>query len=211
MATLVPVEPLAQTGTAELWVSSEISEEQAAAFYLRLYADGLLPEVFYSGIPSIPEFLSWLKRPDILTVGAFVRSRADAVPGLDEAKTGETAMAGMVFFWDIKGVPGAKRGDIGIVFLRRFQRRSITIPLSRLVMDHAFQRGLDVLYGLSAIEGRAAVALAHALGFEQVGPLPLYGSWNGRPSAAIMTWMTKTRFYELERQREHDQKTGVLA
>ena len=100
--------------------------------------------------------------------------------------------------WDVKGPPGCRRGDIGIVFLRKFQKRSVTIPLATLMLDYVFrQRNLDAVYGISAVEGRAAIALAKALGFSQTGLLPYYGSWNGKPSSAIMSYLTAVDFYRL--------------
>lgn len=174
----------------ELFISREIDENTLASFYLQLYQDGMLQELFYAGIPSISEVLAWRARPDILILGGFVNH----VQPLNVNEKSGPELAGLGFVWDI-GKLGVRRGDLGFVFLRKFQKRSITVPLARMMLRHLFvDLQLSVVYGVSAEQGYAAIALAKALGFQQTGPLPAYTNYHGEPTGAVISYMRAEDF-----------------
>ncbi len=188
MAAALVAEPVREV-QPELFVSADVSEEMAAAFYLLLYNDGLLPSIFYKSVPTLTEFLGWRQRSNCLMIAGFVQ-RLD----------GPRETAGMGFLWDVDGIPGCMRADLGLVFLRKFLGHATTIPLANLMLNYCFSQGIvDVVYGVSAVECRAAIALAKALGFEQTQELPMYGSYQNKPSSAILSWLTAERFYQLQR------------
>lgn len=163
-------------------------EVLAGSMYLQLLHDGVLQQVFYREVPSLSEFLSWLKRPDYLMVVALTQEPAQVI--------------GAGWLLKIQGMEGCRRANLGIGFLRRFQRRALTVPAARQFLAMAFdQVNLDAVFGEHAVEGRAGMALAKYLGFEFTPALPFYMPYQGQPSSTVISWMTRERFRKKGKQK----------
>lgn len=186
---------MAQEAMATLAIQPEITgavflapvdEVAAASMYLQLLHDGGLQELYYRGIPALAEFLGWLQRPDY----AMVMALRQNVAGVEACGVG--------FLWDIKGPEGCRRADIGIAFLKRFQRRALTVPAARQFLEFAFEQvKLDAVFGTHAVEGRAGIALAQSLGFDLTPELPFYTHYHGKATSAVISSLTRGRFWQM--------------
>ena len=97
------------------------SDEILASTYIRLKAEGLLPILFYERVPSLLEFLSMYLRPEMLNMGAWI-------------KTGDNIKLVGIGSLDIPKPIGAgrRRGDTSMAFFREYQRRDVTLTACQL-------------------------------------------------------------------------------
>lgn len=164
----------------ETFVAENVGESLLATVYLLLEKDGLLPVVFYDGVPALSKFLEWATRSDSKYVVGFVRPTLDTVE-----------IAGVGWVWQIQNRPGARRGDVGMVFLRKFQDGRTPLDLTGKMLGLAFGSwGLDLLTGVTPVKNPLALRFARKLGFRQLEPIPSYGMWHGEPCAAVVSYLT---------------------
>jgi RimJ/RimL family protein N-acetyltransferase len=177
------VSKLTPTPTYSLETYSEIGEDLVATAYLRLKAEGLLPIVFYQGPISLAGFLDWYRNPTSKFLGCFAR------PDLDKSKL---ELCGLGWIQSISTVGGVKRGETGMVFFRNWQSHGYPREWTRQMLDFSFgPLGMDYLYGTTPEENVVAVRFSRQMGFRQFGPIPGYCNWNGQPSGAIISAMSK--------------------
>jgi RimJ/RimL family protein N-acetyltransferase len=177
-----------------VFVASDIGESLMASAYLRLESEGLLDTFFYAGIPSLSDFLGWMKRTDCRYLGGFVRSDVQPL---------DVELAGIGYVWSIQGPPGGRRADVGMAYFRKFQRTMVPLDLTRKMLDVCFEQlDLSVLYGISPEPNPLSWRFGERLGFTVTGPFPNYGQWHGKPAAARILYLEKSRWEELKKWQE---------
>lgn len=175
----------AQTGT-RISLQVGVSEDALALAYLLLKQADLLEEVFPGDEIGILDFIGISKK--VITLGAYEETEiGSALLGIGWLeRDGHRGMCGMAF------LPTAQR--------ERW-RLAKCLEASRLMLDWAFEQpGLEVLYGKVPVAHRRAVIFAKLVGFQQIGPLPLYQSWRGVMCDSWMMALTKDRWRSLKRR-----------
>lgn len=184
------------------------SERMLASAYLRLWQDEVLESLWYSGyIPNVSEFLEMSNRDDTVSyvglVGPADGERLDVCGigwakqrrpvGLTENGTAYIAEVGMGFAKSVQGMDSR-----------------ITRELAEMMLDDGFTH-LDfiALYGTTPVKNLAAVRFIDRMGFERVGRAPCFANWHGSPCDAILSVMTKERWYSKPRAGEEGPDGGT--
>ena len=195
----------------ELFVATDIGESLAASLYLMLEQDGTLPIAFYQAVPTLSEFLAWLKKKDTLVIGCFVRqsptldSKGEQKEGVEDslqsnggAGRASVDIAGITWIFNIKENCGVRIGECGMVFRRKHMKRGMTLEWARKSIDLAFNiSGMGVVFGSSVSSNRAALSFARRLGFEQTCALPKFSNAHGVPADIVISFLTREAWREL--------------
>ena len=167
----------------QLFCLSPVPDSILIKTYELLEKDGLLPFLFYEGVPSQQEYLDWLKSPAVRYVTGWVR------PTLD---SDYSEIAGIGLAYNVAQIEGKWIAEVAQAFSRPAQASGVTAPLSRIMTKFAFERlGLDALFGVTPVANRPAIRFIESVGFKRLGVLPGYRKWNGRPVSCVVSVKTE--------------------
>ena len=154
--------------------------------FLRLTQEGLRDVVFYDqpGI-TVVEYLVWCASINVL--GCYIRR-----PLVDSPPV----LVGLGFINKLTEINGYRRGEVGMFFFREYWGRKLTQEFCEKMLDWCFQdANLDAVYGISPVNNRLAVAFSRRMGFHQVGPIPKFCTWKGKPADGMISVMTREEWY----------------
>jgi RimJ/RimL family protein N-acetyltransferase len=164
-----------------------------AVSYLQMKVEGILGQVYYQSIPPLMEYMNWHLNPRNVWLACMACRTCD---------NAQPELAGMGWINQITDTGLIRRGDVGMMFFRKFQQRSITREFTEQLIDYAFDVArLDVIHGMTPEPNRAALAFSRRMGFMQYGPIPLMCHYAGVPCAGVMSVMTKQDWNR--RRRNH--------
>ena len=170
---------------------ARLNQDTAAYAYLVLKSEGMLENFYNQGVPDLATFLSGCFAPQALSLGGFVT-------GSD----GKPTLAGIGLLPSIESHPNGVvvKSEVSEVFLRQYQRRSITIPLAKMMLEYVFDNiAVTVVYGTTPEHNRAALMFMKALGFSHAKEtIPHYTTWRGEECGSYVSWLTRTRWRELK-------------
>lgn len=170
----------------QLFVMPQLSDDSLAQFYLDLKKQGLFRWVYYMKEPTLTEFLAFHRRTDLVYLGGMTSKI------LDNGTMGEPELAGIGWLESIQRMPGLSKGQVGMAFLRKYQRDDTALELARMFIDYAFDKvGVDVVLGTTPVRNRAAVLFSRKLRFREIGVGTRYVSFWGTACDAVLTEMTK--------------------
>jgi RimJ/RimL family protein N-acetyltransferase len=207
----------------ELSIISNLDESLLATAYLIMEKERLLGKVFYQKVPTVSEFLGWMKTSNSVNCGCFIRDvqLVDAAhsnqvslsrkEGAERSQSGGAvvtrgapsfSMAGLGWLWNVSGVPGARKAECGMCFFRNARLAGLTIEFAQQLLDFSFYTvGLDVVHGSSPTRNRLAIDFARRLGFRQTCPLPKFADWHGEPADVVISFLTREAWEEFNGRR----------
>jgi RimJ/RimL family protein N-acetyltransferase len=163
-----------------------LNQDAAAYAYLTMKGEGTLENFFSQGVPDLATFLATCFASGGLSLGGFIQ------------ENGVTTLAGIGLMpRPISCCNGVvERSEVSEAFLRKYQRRSITLPLSKVMLEMVFDKSnVTVIYGTTPGPNRAAVAFMKAMGFEHLPDvIPHYGTWRGQECGVYVSWLTRSRW-----------------
>lgn len=164
------------------------SEEVIATVYIRLKQDGLLDKVWYMN-PNIKlsEVLAWAKIPNNLFYGAFFQA-----DGSDKSE-----ICGLAWINETVALsPTEKRGEVGMAFLREWQRDDIPLQICEMILDDGFlNENLVVVFGTTPVKNPLAMRFVKKIGLREIGIAPKFVSWHGEPCDALLSYVTKEQWF----------------
>ena len=180
---VVPDRTDAPTSEPEIFVASDIGEDLLATAYLRMKVEGIIETYYHVQVPPLSEFLSYHNGQDrgYHYLGAFLRPTV-----------GQPAeFIGMGWLWNVMGKPGSRKGEVGMMFFRKWQVHRIPIKAMRLMLDYCFDVAkCDIVVGTTPIKNRAALVFDKRLGFTQLPPIPNFTMFQGEPCDAVISYLT---------------------
>jgi RimJ/RimL family protein N-acetyltransferase len=172
----------APVATRALFMSGNMDDEMLAAAYLTMKLEGLLPLLYYEGIPSLTHFLELHRSGSFKFLGVFSRSMLNT----------DVEMAGIGWLSSISGQPGTRKAEVGYVMFRKFQDRKTPLEAIGLLVDYCFDvQEMDLLVGTTPEKNRAAVAFVRKLGFQVLPLIPKFCMFNGEPCGAYLSYLTR--------------------
>jgi len=187
----------AQLGTQEylLDVPAEKPNPELLAFaYLRFAEQGLLERIFHNYYPVIrlKQFLDWAETVNIL--GCYVRR-----PILDP----QPLLAGLGFVNHVAQVGDLKRVEVGVGFLREYQRHGLPERFCAEMLAWCFARGAGIVYGTTPEHNHAMIRFARRMGFRSERVRGIV-AWQGKACDGIVYSMTREEWegrYGIRRQQ----------
>lgn len=166
-----------------LSIEDKLPDDFVAAAYLGFKASGELAHLFYESVPTLREFMDWHRKPDSIWLGCIA---------LDQ-ETGKSEIAGMGWINAITDCGGGHiKAEVGMGFLRKWQRNGIPSDFCDMMIDFCFERiGTAVIYGTTPEPNRSAILFMKRMGFGHLPPMPEFCCWKGRPAAAVFSYMTR--------------------
>ncbi len=171
----------------DLAVSTSLTEDLIATAYLRLKAEGLLPLIYYEGIPLLSEHLRRMAAPETICLGFFA-DRAKA-----KRKAGGVEFCGMAWVLqrELMG-NGMTKAEVGFAFMRHTAHPEEKVALGKMMTQAFFDAyNVDILIGTQPVENKLALKFAERLGFTLSGPIKNYISWEGALSDVYVSSLTK--------------------
>jgi len=184
--------PVAGAGTGKKleWVITDFDavkmpgmEVFLPGMWKRMHDDGTFAMFFHEG----PEM-------SFTQFGAILASPTDRVQLIIGHDADGTAVehAGMLILNHILINDQVKRAVGNFMFFREYWHRHDSMELGRAVLDHWFGvMGFDVIAGLTPRANRAAIQFIKRLGFQIVGDVPNFTTYEGKPSASATSFMTR--------------------
>tara|TARA_R110000868_G_scaffold72223_4_gene210795 strand:- start:16684 stop:17277 length:594 start_codon:yes stop_codon:yes gene_type:complete len=171
----------------DMIVTSAVAEELLAEAYFRMKADGNLPIVYYDRVPTLLEFLNVHtgQNAERIVLGCF------------REETGKP-LEFCGFGWSMNPmVVGDKRkADCGFCFFKG-PRRVDTVAFGRMMLGCFFQVfSIDALFGMTPEDNKLAVRYIKRVGMSLHGPVPEFASWDGKPTGAWISHISKEQFAE---------------
>ena len=169
----------------DLVVAAKPSEQMLAFAYLRFEREGILPMLFYEGVPKLSWFMA--QYSDILSLGCYLKD-----------PDGNTNLAGLGWV-NAMTMMGSKhkKAEVGMGFFRGAHPGKVH-RFGMMMIEWAFSiGGLSALHGATPVKNIGAVRYMRSLGFEHFGPVEGYCSWQGELSACEISAMTKERWDHL--------------
>ena len=153
-----------------LFVTPYPTENLLAKAFLKFEEDGIMDRIWYAGSVSIGWFINeYSKNKAILALWVKTRNSGSIDKDLD--------LAGLAWFNEKYQIGDSKlcKAEVGIGFLRAFQKRSITLPLAAMACEWALDNlGVYALFGTTPEPNVAAIRFFKQLGWGSVGPIPNY-------------------------------------
>ncbi len=187
-----------------LAMSIRLSDDLLATAYLRFKQEETLPTIYYERQPSICEYLQQVMQPEHISLGGFVDRRGDG-------KAWD--FAGICWVFDRQELGnGLYKAETGFGFFKDVATSREKVELGKLAVALTFSAfNIDVLFGATPTENRAARRFARSVGFD-MSPAPIknFISWEGALSDAWISsltkkdWMARTRPI-LERRPDLDE------
>ncbi len=182
--------PVAGAGEKLEWVLTDFDAARMPGLEIflpgmwkRMHDDGTFGMFFHEG----PEM-------SFVQFGAILASPADKVQLIigHDANGDAKEHAGMVILNHVFVNDQVKRAVGNFMFFREYWHRHDSMELGRAVMDHWFlTMGFDVIAGLTPRANRAAIQFIKRLGFQVVGDVPGFTTYEGKPSASVTSFMTR--------------------
>lgn len=157
--------------------------------YFTFLEEGTLPIIFYERVYGLAEFLGWAMDPKNIFLAAFEQAKDDDPDSME--------LRGIS--WINRPVAMNAAGDltkseIGMGFFRGSKHN---LAFARLMLRWLFDHlDLDVIFGTTPEQNRAAVKFARELGFSITGPIPSFTSWHGELTGAWISSLTKQQFLD---------------
>jgi hypothetical protein len=172
----------------ELIVAPHPSESMLAFAFVRFEHEDLLRWIFYEGVPSARNFISYLMERETL---ACYRQRPDS-PGAELCGLGWLVLSDQL-------TNPFRKGEIGIGF---FKGQKDIRRFGEIMTTWAFDNlKVSAIYGTTPEPNRAALAYIRRLGFEMFGPVPNFCTWEGKPVAAWISAITKEKWEGMNGRR----------
>jgi hypothetical protein len=166
-----------------------LNQDQAAYAYLMMKSEGTLENFYSQGIPDLATFLTSCFSSGGLSLGAFVKEGGvPTLAGVGLMPRPISCSGGVV-----------ERSEVSEAFLRKYQLRSLTLPLCKMMLEMVFDKApVTVIYGTTPEPNRAALAFMKAIGFEYSNqPIQHYSTWRGTECSVYVSWLTRNRWREL--------------
>ena len=169
MACVATAEPEISAGRTLIELRPGPDFNTVAYAYCRWKKDGLFEQVFADAPDMrLVDLLDWTYQPTVEAVAAYADGQ----------------LIGFGWICQAYKVEGRLIGEIGVAFFR-----GVPLPqwgeALRMLVEHAFERGLEEIYGVSRISNRAAHILARRCRMRQVDRLP----WEAGPRAESIIYM----------------------
>jgi hypothetical protein len=149
----------------------------------RMHDDGTFGMFFHEG----PD-MSFIQFGAVLTNPG---SRIQVIVGHD-AEGNAKEHAGMLMLDHILMNDTVKRAVGNFLFFKEYWHRHDSLEIGHAVMAHwFFNMGFDVIAGITPRANRAAIAFIKRLGFQVVGDIPDFTTYDGKVSASATSFMTK--------------------
>jgi RimJ/RimL family protein N-acetyltransferase len=162
-------------------------EEAIAFLYLSFLAEGTIDIIWHDRRPSLREVLEWHRNPTNVFFACYAHS----------IDSGVKSIIGLVWANSIKTVGDRKIGEVGMAFLKPWQRDGIPQECADMGLEHLFQNeSLDAVFGTTPAPNRAAVRFAIKLGFDKIGIAPFFVRYDGVAVDAVLSVLTKDKFYK---------------
>jgi RimJ/RimL family protein N-acetyltransferase len=177
-------------------LTSPHTETFLPGMWKRMHDDGTFAMFFHEAAPE-------------MTFGQFCAALAQQqvylVMGHDNAK-GTYEHAGFVSLTNIFLHERVKRATGNFCFFHEYWNRHDTLAMARAVLDAWFGvLDADCITGVTPRQNRAAIAFVKRIGFTVVGDIPQFTTYENEPSAAAISYMTKTMW----RKRYHSDAPAV--
>lgn len=105
--------------------------------------------------------------------------------------------AGLLILNHILVTEKVKRAVGNFLFFREYWNRHDTDDLARAVLNHWFGvLDFDVISGITPRQNRAAIQFIKRAGFQIVGDVPMFTTYDGEPSASAVSYMTRKMWQE---------------
>lgn len=185
---------------AVLTVQRGLLDKQAAALYLILDQDGLLPFYFHESLPSLTDFLRMATVPANVFYGCF----------LGHENSERVDLVGLISGTNYVQTGSGGRLDAGMVFAKSVHKvnSEIAIEFAELAMDDAFEAEdlkLVAMYGITPKPNLAALRFMKRLGFVDYGVAPLLCTWMGESVDAVMSALTREQWYSRAHRTAHEE------
>lgn len=193
MASLALVKTLGTRTPAETEATQDFSDEDLADLYRRFKEDGSLESIFWMGVPSLTEFLQRF------------HPRNAALLRIRERHSRQWVNIGLGWIngaRNTKADGSMKTIEVGLGVCCKFRSLDTTLSLGHKVLDIAF--GIDpsivAAIGLTPDPNKRAVVYARLLGMDIVGTIRDYASWYGKRCGAVISHISRERFYEMQQE-----------
>ena len=172
----------------DLLCSDKVTDEMLAMAYMRFKFEGLLPQIFSEGAPSLLWFIEHFGNTTGTEVLALMRQTKNGREMIGLSWLNSRTEVSNVF----------AKMETGAAFFKDYHDLKTTIQAIRLSIEFAFRYlGIEAMFGTTAEKNRGALVMARRAGFKMVGPLPHYTVWEGEPCGVWLSWMTKELWQEI--------------
>lgn len=172
----------------KLFIIKKPSEDIIGTAFLILKQQGILEKVWYIN-PNIKlsEVLAWAKIPNNIIYAGFFQKDGDETPQL----------CGLGWINETFALsPTEKRGEVGMAFIKEWQRDDIPLELCQMMIEDGFvNEGLVVVFGTTPVKNPMAIRFVRKIGLREVGTAPRFVSWKGEPCDALISCVTKEEWF----------------
>lgn len=159
------------------------SEVFLPGLWKRMHDDGTF-NMFCHELPD----MNFMQFVNVLTTKSYCRIQL--VIGHDEEGTAKEH-AGIVILDNILYNDHTKRAMGNFAFFKEYWHRNDSLQLGKAVMDHWFNNmKFDVISGLTPRNNRAAISFIKRLGFQILGDLPTFTTYEHKVSNSAISFMT---------------------
>ncbi len=176
--------------SGKLGLSVGLTPDMLAGAYLRFKQEGRIETIYYERVPSIIEYLNMVTKPEHISLGCFVDQDGDGK---------NWQFAGICWVFDRQELGnGQYKAEVGFGFFEAGSTSRQKVELGRLAVHVTFNIfNIDVLFGTTPTENRAARRYTRAVGFDMMpAPLKNFISWEGALSDAWISTLSKTDWAE---------------
>lgn len=157
----------------------------------RMHDDGTFKMFFHEG----PDMTFW----QFVAALSLPTERVQIVVGHDTDGTAKEH-AGLLLLNHLCLTGKVKRAVGNFLFFREYWNRHDTADLARAVFNHWYGvMDFDVIVGITPRQNKAAIQFIKRIGFQIVGDVPMFTSYEGEPSASAISYMTRAQW----RKRYH--------
>ena len=172
----------------DLFVTPIVTDETLAKAYFMMKSDGSFDKVFYQGNTSLTQFLT-----EFLTVG-----RRITLGAFRDVAGKEPELCGLGWVLAPVSMDGWQRTETGMWFSQEQSRKTDNVRFGRMMLHSFFTRyTIDVIFGCTPSQNRAALIYARKLGFFMNGPIMGMCSWDGKLSSGWISTMTQEHWLTL--------------
>ncbi len=171
----------------ELLVTSALTDRLLAQAYFRYEEEGLLPVIFYQGVPTLKQFLDEHLEP----------GRRIAIGCFREMPDGPAEFCGLGWVFGAAKMGDFLKAECGMAFFKRQSNKKDNLLFGRLMLRLFFDcYGIHVIFGTTPEPNKLALRYSQKLGFDLIGPVPDLATWNGELCPAWVSHMSREQFLE---------------
>lgn len=172
-------------------IDPHLDDITLAVAYMRLFEEDLLKVVWYQGVPTLKDFLA--THTDGRTVLGCFYHEEDAPPN-------SAVLCGLGWVGHKSVMHGYSKAETGMVFFHKNipdKAKKSRELFGKLMLKYFFDHNdIDCLFGTTPEPNRLALKYAQKLGFSLHGPIPDFVTWQGQPTAAWVSHLSKAEWLE---------------